>query len=443
MVDEFLVAHGLMSAGTRVGVLETVRALSGGAAGQNLAGTSNVNEKRWKEGLVALAAIVALGLLTQVLVIDGTWSISIVSFSAWIFVWQLSSRQTRTFSQTVVRGLKWGLVVASVAVVSAAAYNVSSLTGTLAADLELAKRSALKSHQHRLSILLSMLAALLLTVSWLALLKSRGVRYAEGRMGKLTDTINNIERIIKRRDQELVQLRAATESAILRGLYHAVGIAPGRIVYDYLRRLSPTLGRCMVVLLEPDASRGTLSIKQVVHAPDASQKVLDAIELFKKHHRPAIPDINEWERLCKLARGDSDETWPHIYLRFPRAVRSRVMSTAGWTLVHGQMTYEEDATKSLTFDHSYLTMLRNEGVEERAIRWLEVNSFIAAPVMDPEGEVESVLMVTSTSKRGFRSQDFDLVMAMSRLLTSTRHRTLRGKDHARQFNPPFSRSNVG
>jgi hypothetical protein len=421
LADEFLVEHGIISRETRRWVLERLQAPAD-AATSHPTTTSKVKGTGRKECLVAVTTLVTVAMLTQALDLDADWAITVISFAAWVLS-LLTSRPSRTFTQTIVQGLKWGFVVTSVAVLVAAVYYLFSFTGVIETEPDPTRRSVLEGYQFRFALLLGMLATLLGAVAWLALLKTRGLRYAEARLGKLADTIQGIERIIRRPGQELVHAREAAETAILRGLYHAVGIAPGRAVYDHLRRLSPTLGRHMVVLLEPDASLGSLTISRVVHAPDAPDDVLNAIELFRKHHHPAMPDFNEFERLCRLARGDSDEIRPHIYLRFPRDVRSKVMSAAGWTLVHGQMTYEEDATQSLTFDHSYLEMLRNEGVKERTLRWLEVNSFIVAPVMDTEGEVQSVLMVTSTSKRGFRSQDFDLVTAMSRLLTSTRHRT--------------------
>ena len=160
-----------------------------------------------------------------------------------------------------------------------------------------------------------------------------------------------------------------------------------------------------------DESTCDFHIEEIDFPQHVPEEVEKAYALLKVHHRPKYFNKEKYRYLILLARGDDETGYPERYLNFPEDQRSAAISISGYVTYKNRPIISSIGSKCLALDRSWKEKLRREGVDDRCIDFLSVESFIACPV-----EGHGVLMVNRNVTKGFCTTDYEFAVEVSGLL---------------------------
>jgi hypothetical protein len=373
------------------------------------------------EGFVALIAVLAAGVLNAYYQWDLDVAVGVPGFVAWAILAMWPMRHGRSATQLVVRAIKYGVAITS-PICGVIALNSVFMLQQLTTGVEPFDHQMFRGHILQALVAIVVQSVMIVAMGGLAGLKYLEVRYNEARLGSLRDTLQKVETVFSTARGPSHQVRQQAALVVLRGLRASVSLAPGNVIYGLHRRWDPSFAQLTAFLLVPRIDQ-RFEIAGLAYSPDATAEVIAAFDRMQSEYYPSMLNSAEFTRLRQLAMGESGSGWKDRFLNLCVKARGKVITACGWAYERCETLYAVDASRCLAYDGSYLACLRESGVQKNVSDWLEVGSFVASPVLDSRGRAVGVLMITSTTTRGFRPQDVELVTATASMLTGIWNRT--------------------
>ncbi|HZH31470.1 MAG TPA: hypothetical protein VEY11_11965 [Pyrinomonadaceae bacterium] len=258
------------------------------------------------------------------------------------------------------------------------------------------------------------LGAAALTLGVYSIWKFHALRYTQARLGLMKDIIIRVEAALRDKTKLADERNAEAVTIILKGLRNAIRLSlPDRT----LRRFTlffPGRDQITVMFFTPEPAARSFRLNNVLYPEDAPEKVREAFSWMQTNHFPKFLDQSGFNRLLKMAKGLNPEGWRQRYLNFPD--RYEFISVCGWVYEKKETLFSRDASQCLAYDGRYFDGIKELGLTKDDLSWINFGSFIACPVLAPDGSVGNILLVAKSRNNSLEPEDLEITIVASQLL---------------------------
>lgn len=269
---------------------------------------------------------------------------------------------------------------------------------------------------HRIETIEFALAAMVVAVIILlfySLWKFYCMQLAEGRLTEMKDILIRVESLARRSDLPIDDRKRKAIQIVLKGLRSAFRLQPTNQALRIPSLIFPTLNQIRVIFFVRDDSAEYFRIFEAAYPDDVPPRVQEAFEWTIEHHRPAVLNEVELEKLIKTAHQANPKNWEQAYLNL--ASRQHHVSICGWIYAKEEMLDFSNASSCLWLDTSYLRQMEEARFDADILQWLEVGSFIGCRV-GASDKPAGVLLTINNSRKGFPPEDRQLVVMASQII---------------------------
>jgi len=258
------------------------------------------------------------------------------------------------------------------------------------------------------------LAAAAVTLAGYSVWKFHMLRYTQARLGLMKDVIIRVEAIMREIAKPAEERRAEAIKVVLNGLRNAIRLSlPDRM----LRRFtvfSPGKDQITVMYFTPEPSSRSFRLDQVAYPDNAPGRVREAFSAMQATHFPTFLDEEAFDNMIKLAKGVDPRGWRKRYLNFPN--RHDFISICGWIYAKRETLFSRDASQCLAYDGRYFEGMKGKGLTNEELSWVTFGSFIGCPVIGPDGDVASILLVAKSRNSTLEAEDLEVSIVASQLI---------------------------
>lgn len=377
---------------------------------------------------------------------------SVCSFCAYVAATFVQYRVNRSVLVAGYRVLRVFVVILIPLLAIHSAASLLEITAavtqtTLSEELRLLLEERTQHARWSLYALFSLFAMVVVYAMW----KLKSERFSEARVGTLKDMLVRVEEQLRSQAASPEDNRREALRIVLESLRSLIQLSPWNWALRLAWRIRHRSVVTSVVYLVPEEPPAEVS-HTVAESADAAQvettgassvavapriasrplgarrfRILDAafpqdapefarrqFEWIRQNHRPVALDRKQYDHWVAMARGDNPSGWEERFMNF--SGRQDVISLTGWVYDSQELVISQEAEKCCAFDSSYVKGLASIGGAKADTKWIEVKSFIAAPVGSTCGEPSGVLLVMKNAPSGFAPEDAELVEAAIQLI---------------------------
>jgi hypothetical protein len=244
--------------------------------------------------------------------------------------------------------------------------------------------------------------------------KFHALRFAESRLGATKDVLIRVESVLRDDRISIEERRHKAIQTVLKGLRNTIRLSPSDRILRLMSPFLPSFNQTRVLYFVPDVSMGGFRICDASYPEGVTDKVLEAFEWIRTHHKPVFLNEKEFERQKEIAKGISPKEWKKIYLNMPD--RDQFISVCGWIYDKQETLIASNASTCLALDTSYLSKMEDVGFDSKVLEWLAVGSFVGCRIVGSAGEPAGVLLAIKNTNKGFPPEDLEVVITASQIL---------------------------